>query len=129
MYCFEQWYILHSMLLVSPSWNLRYQSLMLLKFGIEYVVCSASTASYLLPWKLQQKQKVQSQYFIQKVLNYKTLFSSIVITISCALSPAMNKSLHAMLVKTCTSRGDPLLLLLEHNTCHLTVPGSAVWSP
>lgn len=27
-------------------------------------------------------------------------------TISCALLPVMNKSLHAMLIKTCTSRGD-----------------------
>lgn len=27
-------------------------------------------------------------------------------TISCALLPVMNNSLHAMLIKTCTSRGD-----------------------
>mgnify|MGYP001852393476 CR=1 FL=1 len=49
----------------------------------------------------------------------------------CAFLPAMNKSLHAALVKICTSRGDPLSLLplLKHTTHHLTVFISTVWSP
>jgi len=42
------------------------------------------------------------------MLSYKTLFFDIVTTIGHALSPAMNKSLHAALVKICTSRGGPL---------------------
>ena len=37
------------------------------------------------------------------------LLFNIVTTISYAFSPAMNKSLHAMLVKMCTSRNDPYL--------------------
>ena len=48
-----------------------------------------------------------------------------------AFLPAMNTSLHAMLVKICTSRGDPLLLssLLKCITsCH-TVLIPTVWSP
>jgi len=48
---------------------------------------------------------------IEQILNDKTLFFNIVTTISYLFSPAMNKSLHAMLVKICTSRGDPLSLL------------------
>jgi len=36
------------------------------------------------------------------------IFFSTVNTISYAFSPAMNKSLHAMLIKICTSGGDLL---------------------
>jgi hypothetical protein len=49
---------------------------------------------------------------IGQILSYKTLFFDIVIIISSALSPAMNKSLHATLVKICTSRGGPLFCSL-----------------
>jgi hypothetical protein len=42
---------------------------------------------------------------IEQILSYKTLFFDLVITNGYALSPEMNKSLHAALVKTCTSRG------------------------
>ena len=45
---------------------------------------------------------------IEQILSYKTLFFDIVTTIGYALSPAMNKSLHAALVKTRTSGGGPL---------------------
>ena len=43
----------------------------------------------------------------------------------------MDESLHAALVKICTSGGDPpfLLPLLKHTTYCLTVLTSAVWSP
>ena len=43
----------------------------------------------------------------------------------------MNKKLHAMLIITCTSRGDPLSLLplLKHTTQCLTVLISTVCSP
>jgi len=44
----------------------------------------------------------------EHILSYETLFFNIVTTISYAFLPAMNKSLHAMLVKICTSRGDSL---------------------
>jgi len=42
---------------------------------------------------------------IEQILSYKTLFFDIVTTIGYALSPAMNKSLHAALVKIRTSGG------------------------
>jgi hypothetical protein len=45
---------------------------------------------------------------IEQILSYKTVFFDIVTTIGYALSPALNKSLHAALVKICTSGGDPL---------------------
>jgi len=45
---------------------------------------------------------------IEQILSYKTLFFDIFITIGYALLPAMNKSLHAALVKICNSRGGPL---------------------
>jgi len=44
---------------------------------------------------------------IKQILSYKTLFFDFVITIGYALSPAMNKSQHAVLVKICTSGGGP----------------------
>lgn len=44
----------------------------------------------------------------EKILSYKTLFFSLVTTISHAFLLVMNKSLHAMLVKISTNRGDPL---------------------
>ena len=45
---------------------------------------------------------------IEQILHYKTLFFNTVTTISYAFLPAMNKSLHAMLTKICTSEDDPL---------------------
>ena len=44
-------------------------------------------------------------------------------TTGCAFLPARNKTLHATLVKICTSGCGPLLLspLLEHTTYHFTV--------
>ena len=59
------------------------------------------------------------------------LFFILVITISCALSLAMNKSLHAPLVKFWTRGGNPPLLspLLKCTTLRLTVLTSTVWSP
>ena len=45
---------------------------------------------------------------MEQILSYKTLFFSIITTISYASLPEMNKSLNATLTTTCTSRGDPL---------------------
>jgi len=39
---------------------------------------------------------------IEQILGYKILFFNIITTISYAFSPAMNKSLHAALIKICT---------------------------
>ena len=63
------------------------------------------------------------------MFSYKTLFLKTVTTISYAFSPAMNKNLHAVLVKIHTSRGDPLPPLLKHTIHHLTVLISILWSP
>jgi len=46
---------------------------------------------------------------IEQILSYKTLFFNIVTTNGYALSPAMNKSLHATLIKFCTSGGGTLI--------------------
>ena len=48
---------------------------------------------------------------IEQILSYRTLFLNICAITSYAFLSALNKSLHAMLVKICTSRGDPLSLL------------------
>ena len=45
---------------------------------------------------------------IKWILSYKTLFFSIVTTISYAFSLVINKSWNAVLVKICTSESDPL---------------------
>jgi len=42
---------------------------------------------------------------IEQILGYKPLFFDVVTTIGYALPPVMNKSLHAALVKICTSGG------------------------
>ena len=59
----------------------------------------------------------QQHCLMEQIFSYKTLFFSIVTTISSAFLPAMNKSPHAALIQTCPSRDDPLLLLplLNHN--------------
>jgi len=47
---------------------------------------------------------------------------------SYAFLPMMNKSLHATLIKICTSRGDLLLLsLLKCTTCCITVLTLTIW--
>ena len=55
---------------------------------------------------------------MEQILNYKTLFSCIDTTIIYAFSLEMDKKLHAMLVKICTSGGELLLspLLLKCTT-------------
>jgi len=60
---------------------------------------------------------------MEQILSYKTLFFNVVITISYTFLPEMNKILHAVFVKICTSRGDPLLLspLLNCTTHSLSV--------
>jgi len=73
------------------------------------IMCAGSSkshASYLCPWKLQQG--AQYHYLIEQILSYKKLFFNTVTAISSAFLPAMNKTLHAVLLKTCTSRGAPL---------------------
>ena len=60
-----------------------------------------------------------------------TIFFNIVTTTSYAFLPAMNRSLHAALVKIYTSADYPLSLfpLLKHTTPCLTVLIFTVWSP
>ena len=53
-------------------------------------------------------KKAQYHYLIEQILRYKTLFFNTVTTISYAFSPAMNKNLHAVLLKICTERLHPL---------------------
>jgi hypothetical protein len=45
---------------------------------------------------------------MEHILIYNTLIFYVVTTIGYALSPAMNKSLHAALVKICTNVAGPL---------------------
>ena len=90
-----------------------------------YVGCSESNASHLFPWKLQQREWVQWCSLAEQILSYKTLFFSIVTTISCAFLSAVINSLHAMLVKTCIYGGDPLLLSVSAVEIHHPLPPSA----
>ena len=61
---------------------------------------------FFFSWKIQQILKEQCHNSIEQILCYKTLFFNIVTIISCAFLTAVNKSLHAMLIKMCTSRVD-----------------------
>jgi len=57
------------------------------------------------------------------------LFFNIDTTISYVFLPVMSKSLHAVLVKICTSGDDPLSPLLKRTTHCLAVLASTGWSP
>jgi len=89
-----------------------------------YVGHSKSNASYLFPWKLEQIQWAQWLYLNEQFLSYKTLFLSIVTTISYAFSPLMDKNLHATLVKICTDVWNKAYLLCAVATAETqqTVP-------
>jgi len=54
-------------------------------------------------------KELNDTYLIEQILSYKNYFSTVT-TINCAFSLAMNKSLHAELIKICTSRGNRLSL-------------------
>jgi len=84
-----------------------------------YVGYSKRNASYLFPWNLLQIQRAQSHYLIKQNLRYRTLFFSIANTIRYVFLPSTNKNLHAMLVKSCSSRGD----LLFHSCCVVSLLG------
>ena len=92
------------------------------KLSTFYVGHSKSNAFYLFPWNLQHIQRAQYHYLLEQILSYKTQFFNAVTIISCAL-PKMNKSLHAVLVKICSSGSDLLSLspLLKHSIQHHTV--------
>ena len=72
--------------------------------------------------------RYKEQNNTEHILSCKTLFINTVTTTSCAFSPAMNKSLHAVLVKICPTGGDSLLPLLKCTTHRLTVLTSTGWA-
>ena len=80
--------------------------------------CSVSNAFSLFPWKLQQLQRAQQHSSIGQILSCKKFFFSAVTAISYAFLSAMNKSLHAPLIKISTSRGDPLSSGVTAETHH-----------
>lgn len=61
-------------------------------------------------WKLQRIQSAQQYHLREEILSYKIPLYITGFTISDVFSLVMNKSLHPMHVKTCTSRCDPLPL-------------------
>ena len=65
---------------------------------------------------------------IEQILSCRTVLFNIFTTISYMLLQTMIKSLHAALIKICTSIGDPLPLspLLKCTTCCLTVLASTL---
>ena len=77
----------------------------------------------------RNRYKKPNNTLIEQILSYKALFFNTVTVISYAFLPAMNKSLHAMLVNICTIGGDPLLPLLNCTTYLLAVLTSTLWSP
>jgi len=77
---------------------------------------------------MQQRQKNIIILFDIQILSYKVLFFNTVTTISYAFSLAIDKSLHAMIIKIFTSEGLSLLPPLKHTTHPLTVLTSTLWS-
>jgi len=69
---------------------------------------SKSNTSYLFTWKIQEIKRAHQHCLIEQIVRCKTMFFSIVTTISYAFLPEMNKSLHAAFIKISTRGGDPL---------------------
>ena len=69
---------------------------------------SKSNASYLFLKKLLSNTTDTITLFERANYHLQNLFFNTVTTISYVFSLAMNTNLHAMLIKVCTSRGDPL---------------------
>ena len=89
--------------------------------------CTESTASYLfISMETTTDMKKPITLFDRAKSPLQNTIFQHGHTISYVFLPAMNKSLHAVLVTVCTSRGDPLSALLKHNTHHLSVLTSTV---
>ena len=117
----------HLLLLLHISFKLYFSMPCL--FPWEHLGCSESNASYLLPQKLQQIQIALLFHLLEQIHSYRTSFVITVTTVSYALLPTMNKSLHAMLVKIYASRADLLSSLLKSATHCFTVLISTVRPP
>jgi len=76
-------------------------------------------------------KSTKNTYFIEQIHSYRTVFFSVTTTITYVFLPAMNKSLHAVFVNTCTSGHDPLSTstFLKCTTHHPTVLTPTVRSP
>ena len=61
---------------------------------VQYIYIYAYIYMYYNGYK-----RAQLHYLIEQILRYKRLFFNIVITISYAFSPAVNKNLNAVLIK------------------------------
>ena len=93
-----------------------------------YIGCYKSNVSYLFPWKLQQIQRAQQHYWIEKILSDKTLVFNIVTTINYAFSPVMNKTLHTMLVKICMAVQNAACFSHPCHHCWNTPPTASLCS-
>jgi len=118
------------------TWNLRrgrpwisylYHQLFASYCASIYVACFESDASYLFSWKIQQVQRAQWHCLIEQILSYKILFFNIVTTISYKFLRAMNKSLHAVLVKSCTAVQN-MACLSQHHHCWNAPPTTSLCS-
>ena len=111
------------------------------KIFILFLLCNTiiSLVQYLytcLPYSLlfismQTTTRSTRTLFNRKNSQLQNMFFNTVTIISYAFSPAMNNSLHVVLIKISTRGGNPLSLLplLKCTTHHLTVHMSTVWSP
>ena len=94
--------------------------------------CSKINASYLISMETTTDTKSKITLF-EHTVSYKTLFFNIITTITYAFLPALNKNLHAALIKNlhgyveCGLSFMSLLPLLKKTTHHFTV--LTVWSP
>jgi len=77
----------------------------------KYVGCSKNNASYLFPWKLQQRP--QEHCLLEQILSYNILFFNSHHHYLC-ISTIHKRSLHAVLVKICSSGGKLLSPLFKH---------------
>ena len=87
--------------------------------------------SIYFPGNYNRYKEHSNIVWIEQNLHYRTLVFSIITAVNYACFPSMNRSLHAMLIKICTNRGDPVLQLavLKCTTHSLTVLTSTSWSP
>jgi len=92
----------------------------LFQLYIVYTGHSKSNASYLFSWRLHCYDRTNAQ--LQNTVFQRCQHHT------CGFLPATNKSLHAALVKICTTGGGPLSTELKFTTQLLSVLTSTVWS-
>ena len=116
---------------IISSGKLSQQNYFPMTYGHSNEVISSQPLPGLYEWSIvcHFEQVWNSSLFYREILSYKTIFLKILNNVSYVFLPAINYTLHAVLIKICISGGNLQSPLLKSTTHHLSVPSSSRWSP